>query len=98
MQMEESSRPFQVNFSTLPTPKVTFSSRSSRISGDRLAVNLHRLQRHKQDPAGGVGGLVVQILTNARKRCQTMPIVVLREHSEHPGHRNNDLEGGDYND
>ena len=74
VQVEKSSRPFQVNCSTWATPNWSFSgSASSKSSG--LPSDIIGRSAPRPEPAGFAGSRLKKMFGNARNRCQATPIV-----------------------
>ena len=74
VQVEKSSRPFQVKSSTAPTPRESpssISSRASRVNGLPPTVSGRTVPSAVRPEASRLN----QMLGKARKRCQATPIV-----------------------
>ena len=81
VQVEKSSRPFQVKSSTLPTPRVISSSDSSISSMVSMEKGLPPTVIGCSSPSEvrPSAWRLKKMLKNARKRCQATPIVGLSE-------------------
>ncbi len=76
VQVEKSSRPFQVNCSTRATPNWSVSGSASSKSSGLPSLIIGR-SAPSPDPAGFSGLRLKKMLKNARKRCQATPMVGL---------------------
>ena len=75
VQVEKSSRPFQVKSSTAPTPSVSPSSSSSMASMSNGRAAHRSAAAPRRAPCAPDASRLNQMLGKARNRCQATPIV-----------------------